>query len=194
MIRTNCPQCSQEIKADDSLAGRKGRCPRCGQEVTLPWSDNDPLLRPSAGVDRKMPEELIDMTAMVDVVFFILIFFMVTSFSARQAAVDMPRTRVTESARAAANAVSSLEDFEEDDDYFVVRIDADGSIWLDGSEVAGIPDLAHRLREESRSAAAATRLLLVAEGDAPHGTAVEVLDTAREVGLEELRISVVEEE
>lgn len=193
MLRMRCPQCEKEIKADESLAGQRGRCPRCGETVVLPMPEGDPLLS-SGNEARKLPEELIDMTAMVDIVFFILIFFMVTSFNSQQAAIDLPIPRATAADAAQANASRSLDDFEEDSDYFIVRIDADGTLWLDGAEVAGAPELARRLREELRKDQAPTRLLLVSEAEAPYGAVVEALDTAREVGLEELRISVVEED
>lgn len=193
VIRFRCPQCNQEIKADESLAGRKGACPRCGEAVVLPLPDNDPILH-HANVARKLPEELIDMTAMVDIVFFILIFFMVTSFNSKQASIDLPIPRATAADAQQDASARSLDDYEEDDDYFIVRVDADGTLWLDGAQVAGNPELARRLRDELRPADAPRRLLLVAEADAPYGAVVEALDTAREVGLDELRISVVEEE
>lgn len=193
MLRTRCPECNKEIKADESLAGRRGKCPRCGAAVLLPLPEGDPLLR-HGGEARKLPEELIDMTAMVDVVFFILVFFMVTSFNSRQASIDLPIPRATAADAAQAAQGRTLDDFEEDEDYFIVRVDADGSLWLDGAEVAGNPELARRLRVELRRPQAPARLLLVAEAEAPYGAVVEALDTAREVGLEELRISVVEED
>jgi hypothetical protein len=52
-----------------------------------PQRDRGPMFPPSKNAH---DEDLIDMTAMVDIVFFILIFFLVTSLQALQSVLNMP--------------------------------------------------------------------------------------------------------
>src|SRR4051812_39131856 len=97
LIRFNCPHCDCRIKAPASRAGRKGRCVRCGQAITVP-ADTPESAKAAESAHRLLPavtkhaenEEMIDMTAMVDIVFFLLIFFMVTSYNSQQASIEMP--------------------------------------------------------------------------------------------------------
>ncbi len=189
------------MKVAASHAGRKGRCPKCGSAVLVPAAppaepvaDSGPrrLLPPVAG--RHDDEEMIDMTAMVDIVFFLLIFFMVTSLGMQQASIELPRPSSTASA-SQAPAKRTIEDFEADEDYVIVRIDRDNSVWVEDAETLTSADLHERLREiVNRQGEQSPHVLVLGSGDAEHGTAVMVLDAAHDVGISDVRLAVEESE
>src|SRR5205807_7255107 len=77
------------------------------------------------------PEDLIDMTAMVDIVFFLLIFFMVTSLQALEAVMNMPTPQSAEGGAATSRSVADLEN---DPNYITVRIEDDDSIWVEDTQ------------------------------------------------------------
>ena len=95
--RFKCKLCGKTLTAPAKLVGRKLKCPYCRAELTVPAANAastfDPENSPTdfdqdePPTDNPMllfgPKEkhgdLIDMTAMVDIVFFLSIFFMVTS-------------------------------------------------------------------------------------------------------------------
>jgi hypothetical protein len=80
------------LAANETSAGKQKTCPRCQARVTVPdvvaaggsvtaaparrSRDHALLMAPMRSAHRG---DLIDMTAMVDIVFFLLIFFLVTS-------------------------------------------------------------------------------------------------------------------
>ena len=65
-------------------------------------------------------EDLVDMTAMVDIVFFLLIFFMVTSMAGSFSSIGMP---TPDPQKTAARGQRSAADFDQDKEYIVVRVD-----------------------------------------------------------------------
>ena len=73
-----------------------------------------------AGATKMTVEDLVDMTAMVDIVFFVLIFFMVTSMEGVYSSIDMPSP---DPQKVATSGKRSVNDFESDKEYVVVRID-----------------------------------------------------------------------
>lgn len=209
MIRIKCPNCGHRLKVPDSAAGKKGKCPRCGAVVELPAAAA-PAEKPKAkhrqgvaladlipGRREADHEEWIDMTSMVDIVFFLLIFFMVTSLNSQQASIDMPVPQPQPGAAGSTAGKKSVEDYESDDDFIVVRIDADDTVWVDDAEAPTPTDIIAKLRDKMEPAgagqASASRVLVLADGDAHHGTAVMVLDAAHEVGLNDVRLAVQEE-
>ncbi len=133
---------------------------------------------------------MIDMTAMVDIVFFLLIFFMVTSFNSKQASIEMPTAAPSKSATGKASAKKSIEDFDNDSEFVVVRIDSDDTMWVEDSAVLTPADLATKLRQamhgESRQGGNATRMMVVAHSDSTHGALVDAMDTGHSVGIEDV--------
>src|SRR5262245_17943939 len=103
-----CPNCGKRLRADDKRAGRTAICSRCASGVKIPMeseagaergsddgeapAEKPPSDHPLLLFRRsdKHPEDLIDMTAMVDIVFFLLIFFMVTSMQAIESVIGLP--------------------------------------------------------------------------------------------------------
>jgi biopolymer transport protein ExbD len=135
-------------------------------------------------------EDLVDMTAMVDIVFFLLIFFMVTSMQGMFSSIDMP---APDPQKSAARSQRSASDYEKDKDYIVVRIDRDSVVWLDDTEVRTEQDLRVRLHGMRQNASAPTKLLDLGHGEAKNGTVVMVLDAGNDAGMEELQMAIDDE-
>lgn len=213
VIEFRCPACSKQVYAPDEWSGRTAVCPGCRMRVEVPESGpvpqevaetvpaggaagefsgeedvGGPMSRPLEKVD---PEELIDMTAMVDIVFFLLIFFLVTSFAGVYSSTPMP---VPEQEGTGADLAQTLDEMEADEDWVTVRIDREDAVEVEGTPLSEPADLGFRLNEMRRTGRGTEGVLVVADGEATHGTAVAVLDAARDAGLERLRLSVAAEE
>ncbi len=196
-INFPCPQCGKQLGAPSALAGRQRKCPHCKALVTVPanlfapprpdaQADGD--LSPVLGMSKfKHPEDLIDMTAMVDIVFFILIFFMVTSMQALESVIGLPSPEAS-----AANALS-VPDLESDPGFVTVTIEADDTVYVDDEEVFGEQDLRVKLRGLRRDDADLNGMLVVGNPEASHGALVMVLDAGADAGMAELRFSVAEQ-
>ncbi len=162
---------------------REVKAPRARQKPAR----EEPLVRPAMKIDF---EELIDMTAMVDIVFFLLIFFLVTSMKAIDSTVPMP---APDPQKSAARESRSVPELESDTDYIVVHIDRNDRMTVNDAEVHNERDLLFRLRDLRTSGNRPDKMLVVGHGEATHGTAVMVLDTGREVGIEQVRLAVADE-
>ena len=145
------------------------------------------LTRPAMKIDF---EDLIDMTAMVDIVFFLLIFFLVTSMKAIDSTVPMP---VPDPQKAASREPRPLSDLEADNESIVVHIDRNDRITVNDAEVHNERDLLFKLRDLRTSGSRPDKLVVIGHGDATHGTAVMIMDTGREVGIENVRLAVTDE-
>lgn len=200
---SRCPSCGQRL----SLAGGHGSspvCPGCGQSLSDPdanelvfqtWEPpreepeaERPLARPPLAIDH---DELIDMTAMVDIVFFLLIFFLVTSMQSLGSAIPLPAPSTQ--AGASSNVMPTLRDHEADAENITVFIDKEDRIRIGPIAVDGPADLRNRLQELMNRSPRPTKMLVVGSSDATHGTAVMVLDAGHEAGLEHVRLSVSDE-
>ncbi len=105
MIRFSCPQCGKKFKAPAELAGRVVSCSACRMRLTVPFPFSENVSAATAEhpeeheafafelPKRPVFEDLVDMTAMVDIVFFLLIFFMVTSMQGLYSAIAIPPPR-----------------------------------------------------------------------------------------------------
>ena len=69
---------------------------------------------------RIAPEDLVDMTAMVDIVFFVLIFFMVTSIFMREKHIELQEAKAVEVETVEIKPIS-------------VVLDRNGEVWLQGT-------------------------------------------------------------
>jgi biopolymer transport protein ExbD len=147
----------------------------------------EPLVKPAMKIDF---EELIDMTAMVDIVFFLLIFFLVTSMKAIDSTIPMP---APDPQKAAARESRSLSELESDNEYITVHIDRRDTISVEGAEIHNDRDLLLKLRDLRTSGNRPEKLLVIGHSEASHGTAVMVLDAGREVGIQQVRLAVADE-
>lgn len=130
------------------------------------------------GFRRRRPEEpRVDLTPMVDVVFNLLIFFMIsTTF------VEMPGIDVKLPESSASRSEKTPQEVK-------VYLSVDGEIFL-GDEKVSFETL--RTRLESFPDAAETTFLLMADREAAHGRVVELMDAAREAGFSRLAIATEE--
>jgi len=200
-----CMLCGKMLSAPPKLAGRKLKCPYCRAVVTVPTEEAaaaaNAAPKLSAASDHDEPPtdspmllfppkaehgDLIDMTAMVDIVFFLLIFFMVTSMQPLEAVINLPVPEPSESASANVQAIPDIAD---DPSYVVVTIDADDAVFVEDEEAMSEQDLRAKLRaalrEDDRDG-----MLIKGAGDATHGKFVMVLDAGADAGVKELLFSV----
>ncbi len=118
----------------------------------------------------------LDLTPLIDVVFLLLIFFMVSTTFVTDATgmrVDLPRS-------------SSQEAIPEGSDL-TLQLESDGSVTLDDRSLSSA-----QLSAELRKAAEAdpnTLIVLRADTELAHGRVVEVMDLARGIGLTSFAIA-----
>lgn len=214
-IHFRCGSCGRKLKVAARHAGSRVRCPRCNTALEIPAPAGQPSVKPARPRPARRPvespaalsdlyppykapdtEHWIDMTAMVDIVFFLLIFFMVTSFNSQQASIELPVPDIQAEGSQGGKKQSAMERFEADGNCIIVRIDGDDSVWLEEKEMPALVELPQQLREvAARRSSASPKpnyVLVLASGDAQHGTAVTVLDAAREAGITDLRLAVEE--
>jgi len=133
-------------------------------------------------------KDAIDMTAMVDVTFLLLIFFMVTASFAAQKVVETSRPQEEQdeegSGGGAVSAVASIDDISESS--VVVEIDDHDRMTIEGQPIEGMfalrEVLSRKLLTEQK-----TEVLIQAHYNALHGTVVSVTDTAMDVGMQRVR-------
>ena len=126
--------------------------------------------------------EELDLAAMVDVAFQLVLFFLVTATTILYKTLEIPKP----SAEAPPDAVAqgrnrTIEDLQED--YIVVEIDPEGNVRIDREPVAArLEDMAERLRT-AREKTDRRTMLLSADFATPHRNAVLAYDAANEIGL-----------
>jgi len=195
-----CPYCGKKLAASDNSAGREKTCPNCRARVTVPTpaaaaklaaagqaqprttADHPLLLMPK----RTHHGDLIDMTAMVDIVFFLLIFFLVTSIQSLEAVINLPTPQAPGNA---PESVQAVPDYANDPSYVIVTIDADDAVWVEDEEVLSEQDLRSKLRA-ARQEQEVEKMLINGAADATHGTFVMVLDAGADAGMTDLLFSV----
>jgi biopolymer transport protein ExbD/DNA-directed RNA polymerase subunit RPC12/RpoP len=138
---------------------------------------------------RSQPEDLIDMTAMVDIVFFLLIFFLVTSLQALESVMNLPTPQSGEPGVSTGKSVAELEN---DPNFITVRIEDDDSIWVENTQVFNDQELSLKLRTARQESNGPRSLLVVADADASHGTAVRVFDAGADAGVSGISLIVQE--
>ena len=117
----------------------------------------------------------VDLTPMVDVVFLLLIFFMIstTFIETPGLTINLPKS----SAQQVKNTPKELR----------VYLRADGSIFLE-QQPTDIDSLIVKLQAYGNNAAETT-LLLMADKDVKHGNVVQIMDSAKAAGFIKLAIA-----
>jgi biopolymer transport protein ExbD len=132
----------------------------------------------------KPVEEELDLTAMVDVVFQLLIFFMVTASFSLTKSIEVPAP--DQKQKGASQSMRPLEEMQ--DTSIIVEIDDRDVVLVDDEPIAGLealPDaLRDRMRREQKS-----ELTLIASASATHRSVVAVIDAANEVGMQRIRMA-----
>jgi biopolymer transport protein ExbD len=200
-IKFACPHCGKQLTAGESLAGRQLACPNCRSAVTVP-SSNGVSGAPSKASKKEHPlllltpvkshpEDLIDMTAMVDIVFFLLIFFLVTSLQAVESVINLPEPEPSEGASQSISTAANLLDNPE---YIVVTIDRDDVVWLEGNDTSSAQELRRQLRDLRESGAKPEGMLVLSAPEAKSETFVMVLDAGADAGITDISFSVEQSE
>lgn len=125
--------------------------------------------------------EELDLAAMVDVAFQMVLFFMVTATTVLYKTLEVPRTPPQEAPSAVAQGQQrkTLDDMR--NDFIVVEISSAGEIRID-HEAASPDSLVARLRK-ARQDTGRNAMLLSADFSTPHRNAVLAYDAANEIGL-----------
>jgi len=120
-------------------------------------------------------EVVIDITSLVDIVFQLVIFFVLTTtfVSNPGIEVDLPRAKSHE--------------IQHKTEEVVVALTADGKIILHGKSI-NLEQLAD-IFDATAAQSKATMVILQADQDVAHGRVVEVMDLAKAKGLEKLAIA-----
>lgn len=126
--------------------------------------------------------EELDLAAMVDVAFQLVLFFLVTATTILYKTLEIPKPSSDPPPDAVAQGRQrTLDELQED--FILVEIDAEGNVQIDREPVAAeMSDLVERLRT-SRETTGRTTMLLSAEFTTPHRNAVLAYDAANEIGL-----------
>lgn len=119
-------------------------------------------------------ESEIDMTPMLDIVFIMLIFFIVTTSFIKEAGVDVKRPDASTAQRQEASSI-------------YVAVTKDGEVWIDRQmvDLRALRSQVERLRLENPEAAAVVQ----ADTDARHGLVVKVMDQLRLGGVETISVA-----
>jgi biopolymer transport protein ExbD len=197
-IAFSCPYCGKKLGANDTSVGKEKTCPNCRARVKVPTAE-EAALKASRQKERRdvadhpllfmgrRPEhkDLIDMTAMVDIVFFLLIFFLVTSLQSIEAVINLPSPQASN----APNSVQAVRDITDDSTYVVVTIDADDSMFVDDEEALSEQDLRSKLRAAHQEHEK-DGLMINGAADSTHGKFVMVLDAGADAGMKDIKFSV----
>ncbi|WP_312959014.1 ExbD/TolR family protein [Stutzerimonas nitrititolerans] len=116
----------------------------------------------------------IDLTPMLDVVFIMLIFFIVTSSFIKESGVEVQRPQ--------ADTASA-----QDKGNILVAVTAEGQVWIDKKAVDVRSVRAHieRLRVDQPDGA----VVVQADQDARTGLVVQVMDQARQAGVHDVALA-----
>jgi len=122
----------------------------------------------------------VNVTPMLDVVFILLIFFVVTASFIKPAGIDLSRFDAPMSTESASSRSSIL-----------IALNAHGQIWINGRHVSleALGPNIEKLHAENPTA----KVIISAEPEAKNGLLVRVLDVARGKGLEEISLAAAAE-
>ena len=123
---------------------------------------------------RRDDETMIDLTPMLDVVFIMLIFFIVTSSFIKESGMEVNRPQ--------ADTASA-----QDKGNILIAVTADGQVWLDKQAVDVRSVRAHveRLRRDQPEGV----VVVQADQDARTGLVVQVMDQARMAGVDDVALA-----
>jgi biopolymer transport protein ExbD len=124
--------------------------------------------------DRKRRSILINVTSLIDVMFLLVLFFMLSSTFKTQAAINLVLPRST----TAEQVVESPT---------VVYLTVNGQVFLD-NEARESDDLRVALRQV-QAGTGEDRIVLTADEGAPHGKVVELIDLIKECGFTRISLT-----
>ncbi len=132
-------------------------------------------MRPSESAE---PEATMDMTPLIDMVFILLIFFMVTTTFVKDMKLELERPKASSSVAASSKAIRLF-------------IDRNGETYLDGEPIR-VWLIQSKLRDLLGTAPSKVVLVVTDEG-VPAGKLIEVVDQARLAGAESVGVATKKE-
>ncbi len=130
---------------------------------------------------RAVEDDGLDMTPMVDVVFLLLIFFMITASFSLQKSME---TEAPEEDNEGFAQMPRIEDLA--DESVIVEIDDNDAIFVDDEPVGGLGELQDVLSRKM-SVEQKREMIIEPHYQAKHGTVVAVTDAGIEVGMQRIR-------
>lgn len=227
--RIRCPSCEKLIEAQpfqppERKARRQPAAPASAEELAElepVEADAPPVVAPTSAAgesaavglvavpnarkpiifreERKGQEAEMDMTPMVDVVFQLLIFFMLTASFTMQKSQQHPKPESNEP----SSQAKSVEDFQQDPDFVVVRVDSQNTfhvssaLWEDEIEAPSRQELLVKLREARQGDSQGnvpSKMIVLANGEALHEFVVTAIDAGNDVGMDEVQLVSVEDD
>lgn len=128
--------------------------------------------------ESRQPEQQIDISPLIDMVFILLIFFMVSTTFVKDMKLDLNRPGAQSATTASTKAVRLF-------------IDQQGQVYLDGQPVR-VWVIQSRLRERFKGRANKS-VLVVTDGKVPAERLVEVVDQARLAGASDVGVATEQE-
>lgn len=128
--------------------------------------------------EKKEDLQAIDITPMIDMVFILLIFFMVSTTFVKDMKLDLDRPAASSAVTASTKAIR-------------LYIDSNGDTFLDGEPVQ-VWVIQSRLRDQLKTMTSKA-VLVVTDDGVPAGKLVEVVDQARLAGATDVGVATVEE-
>ncbi len=130
---------------------------------------------------RALDDDGLDMTPMVDVVFLLLIFFMITASFSLQKSME---AEAPEEDNDGFAQMPRMEDLA--DESVIVEIDDTNAIFVDDEPVGGLGELQDVLARKM-SVEQKREMIIEPHYQAKHGTVVAVIDAGIEVGMQRIR-------
>ena len=118
---------------------------------------------------RKREDPIVEIAPLIDVVFLLLLFFMVTTQF-----ISMPGLKISLPSITPGKTITTGAKIELD-------VDAAGDVFLDGNPVS-LDNLGALIKEEAPAPDSAV-IVLMADESVPHGRIVTIMDSIRSVGL-----------
>ena len=119
-------------------------------------------------------EDEINMTPMLDIVFIMLIFFIVTASFVKESGIDV-------------NRPSAVTAERKEQPSILVAIDENGHIWMDKRQIDALAVRANieRVRAENPQGG----VVIQADKNSRNGLLVQVMDAARQAGVQNVSIA-----
>ena len=118
--------------------------------------------------------ESVNLTPLIDMVFILLIFFLVTASFTKESGIDVDRTTAKTAAR-------------EEQGSMIIGVSKDGEIWIDSQKIDMRAVRAHV--EHLHAQNPEGTVIILADKSAQTGTTVEVLDQVRLAGVTNVSIA-----
>jgi biopolymer transport protein ExbD len=128
------------------------------------------------GFSRKKQGVDLNMSPLIDMVFILLIFFLVTTSFVKESAVEVKRP-----------IASNQQNNEKDDQNMFVSIDKDGYIFI-GEQLVDVRSVRSRM-ERWFAENPLGNVVIMSDTDARWGVSIEVLDEVRQVGIKNVVVT-----